>query len=302
MFELFSSFSPDFCKKSTFFGNIYVRIFKRGLSLEKYLIAGSLREFLEDYLKSIEDVLGALKKSIKKAPSGTLKVVKRQAGVQFYYRKSSGDKQGRYLSKKNLDFAGQLAQKKYDVCVEKLLLDQKRFVDKLLSEDLEKKILGIYEGFFPEVQGMINPSVLSPEKFAEIWQAVEYKRLSVDGGPTDLLTIRGEQVRSKSEIMIADALFHAKVPYRYEFPVRIKGRGIFHPDFLCLNKRTGKEVVWEHFGLMDNPEYAANALEKITLYAQNGFVLGNGFIYTMETSARPLSSRLVKQLIDAHFL
>ena len=261
MFELFSSFSPDFCKKSTFFGNIYVRIFKRGLSLEKYLIAGSLREFLEDYLKSIEDVLGALKKSIKKAPSGTLKVVKRQAGVQFYYRKSSGDKQGRYLSKKNLDFAGQLAQKKYDVCVEKLLLDQKRFVDKLLSEDLEKKILGIYEGFFPEVQGMI-----------------------------------------KSEIMIADALFHAKVPYRYEFPVRIKGRGIFHPDFLCLNRRTGKEVVWEHFGLMDNPEYAANALEKIALYAQNGFVLGSGFIYTMETSVRPLSSRLVKQLIEAHFL
>lgn len=302
MFKLFSSFSPDFCKKSTFFGNIYVRIFKRGLSLEKYLIAGSLREFLEDYQKRIEDVLEVLKKSLKKAPSGSLKVVKRQTGVQFYYRKSSADKQGRYLSKKNLELAGQLAKKKYDICEEKLLLEQKRFVNKLLADDLENKMLGIYESFFPEVQKMIKPAVLSPEKFAEIWQAVEYKRLSVDAGATDLLTIRGEQVRSKSEIMIADSLFHAKVPYRYEFPVRIQGKGIFHPDFLCLNKRTGKEVIWEHFGLMDNPEYAANALEKIALYAQNGFVLGNGFIYTMETSARPLSSRLVKQLIEAHFL
>ena len=103
-------------------------------------------------------------------------------------------------------------------------------MDKLLADDLENKMLGIYEGFFPEVQGMINPSVLSPEKFAEIWQAVEYKRLSVDGEPTDLLTIRGEQVRSKSEIMIADALFHAKVPYRYEFSVRIKGRRIFYEN------------------------------------------------------------------------
>ena len=68
---------------------------------------------------------------------------------------------------------------------------------------------------------------------------------------SDLLTLREEQVRSKSEIIIADALFHAKVPYRYEYPVYVRGRS---------------------------------------------------FIYTMETSARPLSSRLVKQLIEAHFL
>ena len=61
-------------------------------------------------------------------------------------------------------------------------------------------------------------------------------------------------------------------------------------------------MIWEHFGLMDNSEYAANAMEKIALYSQNGFVLGRGFIYTMETSARPLSSRLVNKLIECHFL
>ncbi len=102
--------------------------------------------------------------------------------------------------------------------------------------------------------------------------------------------------------MIAEALYNAGVPYRYEFPLHIKGRGTFHPDFLCLNKRTGREIIWEHFGLMDKPEYAANAMEKIALYAQNGYILGRNFIYTMESLAMPLNSRLVKLLIETHLV
>ena len=66
------------------------------------------------------------------------------------------------------------------------------------------------------------------------------------------------------------------MPYRYEFPIKLKsesgtGRKVsevtFYPDFLCLNLRTREEFCWEHFGLMDDEEYANNAAGKINHYA-----------------------------------
>ena len=270
--------------------------------MQKDFLIGNIGDFLTDYHKRLEVVLYCLKKNLKRAPQGSLKIVKKKGGIQFYYRRCPGDKQGQYISKKKLEFVKTLAQKKHDLGIEKLVVEQRNLVTKMLKQNKEKEIVGVYESFPQEVQKLIDLVFISPETFAEKWQAVDYKRPLIDKTMCDLLTIRGEQVRSKSEIMIADALYHAGVPYRYEYPIHIRGCGTFHPDFVCLNRRTGQEVIWEHFGLMDNSEYAANALEKIVLYAQNGFVLGKGFIYTMETATRPLSSRLVNKLIECHFL
>ena len=52
--------------------------------------------------------------------------------------------------------------------------------------------------------------------------------------------------------------------------------------------------------MMDDPEYAARATEKLELYAENGFFPGKNLIITMETSAKPLSSKLLKSLIKTY--
>jgi hypothetical protein len=41
---------------------------------------------------------------------------------------------------------------------------------------------------------------------------------------------------------------------------------------------------------------------KLAVYAQNGYVLVRNFIYTMESSAMPLNSKLVKLLIETHLV
>ncbi len=63
---------------------------------------------------------------------------------------------------------------------------------------------------------------------------------------------------------------------------------------------TRQEFAWEHFGMMDDQEYAARATEKLGLYAENGFFPGKNLIITMETSAKPLSSKLLKSLIKTY--
>ena len=109
----------------------------------------------------------------------------------------------------------------------------------------------------------------------------------------------GVRVRSKSEVIIADALDRAGIPYRYEFPTSVKGWGTLYPDFTCLRPSTREEVIWEHFGLMGEPDYAENAVQKLAHYAASGYTIGKNLIATFESAATPLSVKQVQAYIKA---
>ena len=156
---------------------------------------------------------------------------------------------------------------------------------------------------------VVSPLTLDDGAYAAAWLKVEYRHKKIPEDAPQLYTENNEQVRSKSEVIIANALKAAGVPYRYEFPLLVDrnpeadaGADFcqLHPDFYCLNLRTRQEFAWEHFGMMDDPEYAARATEKLELYAENGFFPGKNFIITMETSAKPLSSKLLKSVIKTY--
>lgn len=121
-----------------------------------------------------------------------------------------------------------------------------------------------------------------------------YERLNP---PEDgILTDREERVRSKSELIIANALNSQNIPYRYEQKLTIKGRDIY-PDFNILNVRKQKEIIWEHFGLMDDPEYVAKTVRKISEYSANGFQIGDNLIVTFENNHTPLNTIQVNYYI-----
>lgn len=266
------------------------------------LLVNELENFLETYSQKLRQAQAELECKLEKAPQGSLKIVCKKTCTQFYYRKSPEDKEGMYIPKKDRDLVKKLAVKKYAEKAVGPLCKQIQLVEKMLACNQEKALQQAFEGLHKAARPLVEPVLNEPERLAQKWQAVEYEGLPFDKTESHFFTSRDEQMRSKSEIMIAEFLHNAGVPYRYEFPLHIKGRGTFHPDFLCLNKCTGQEIIWEHFGLMDKPEYAANTMEKIALYAQNGYILGRNFIYTMESSAIPLNSKLVKLLIETHLV
>ena len=91
--------------------------------------------------------------------------------------------------------------------------------------------------------------------------------------------------------MIADALARNMIVFRYEYPIEIEGLGYVRPDFLCLHPVTRQVVLWEHFGMMDDPSYADETTNKIERYCNAGFHLVYNLIATFETSRYPLHSR-----------
>ena len=62
-------------------------------------------------------------------------------------------------------------------------------------------------------------------------------------------TSRGEMVRSKSEVIIADHLANNGVEYGYEQPLTIKGVTKY-PDFTIEDMESGLTFYWEHCGML----------------------------------------------------
>ncbi len=79
--------------------------------------------------------------------------------------------------------------------------------------------------------------------------------------------------------------------------ILINGKRIY-PDFVCLNVKRRKEIVWEHFGMVDNEDYANSMVNKINIYINNGYRFGDNFLMTFETMIYPINMQVVNSLIE----
>ena len=300
--------------------------------LSKDCLLPLLRERVE-VLSSVEAVL---LKRLSRAPAGVLNVSPHRGGFQYFRVTAKTGRKGEYIPEEKMSLASAIAQRDYDA---KMLAEIQR-----LRAALEKCVVkydvsiaeNLYVQLHPARRSLVTPLVYPDEDFVEHWSAVKYAGRDFDADGPVLMTARGERVRSKSEIIIADALFRRGIPYRYEYPhellagahetgamrgaggpaggaraglrgaggthaeLRVRGckRIVVYPDFTCLNVRTRKEFVWEHFGMIDVPEYCQNMASKMELYLQNGFCMGKNFVMTTETHDRPLNSMMVEKMLE----
>ena len=198
--------------------------------------------------------------------------------------------------------ARKLAQKDYDKrvldSVEKELYAVEKYL--MLSPHILAK--DIYENLQEERRKLINPITESKEDFISNWENTEYVGKTFEAFAPMLYTAKGERVRSKSEVIIADTLNREGIPYRYECPIYVEGWGTVHPDFTVLNVEERREIYWEHLGMMDDMEYVEKTLDKINIYAQNGILPGINLILTYETAKMPLNQKIVQLMIEQYLV
>ena len=78
-------------------------------------------------------------------------------------------------------------------------------------------------------------------------------------------TSKGDKVRSKSEVIIANLLFQHKIKYEYERPLEHGSGKPINPDFTIFLS-DGKKVYWEHLGLLGTESYDKTWLYKLGIY------------------------------------
>lgn len=250
----------------------------------------------------LHQIVLRLEKSIKKAPEGKLRINNNKGRVEYYNRTLSEKCNGIYITKGNIDFIRRLAQKDYELSVLKVAKQELKAIEKFEKYLPKHRVEDIYCNLKYEKQKLVIPIIQTDEQFLEEWKLLEYEGLGFVEGVPELYTSRNERMRSKSEIMIADALAQEKIPYRYECPLELDGYGTVYPDFTVLNMAERKEVYWEHFGLMDDLEYVGKAIKKIAAYKRNGIFPGDKLILTYEMQKYPLDKLSVIQEIKQHFL
>lgn len=121
-------------------------------------------------------------------------------------------------------------------------------IDKYKTYCPQENLEEVYEKLHNERKKLVVPLELTEQQYLQNWQSVAYKGKEIDESVPKIFTARGEQVRSKSEMIIADSLCREEIPYRYEFPVYTKEWGYVYPDFMVLDKKNRKEWIWEHLG------------------------------------------------------
>lgn len=255
-----------------------------------------------DRKKKIEICLEDLEQRIQMAPEGSLRVSFSNKNRQFYQRMDLNDPRGKYLTKEENSTAQQLARKAFYLKLQKALKKQLSVLNNLLDYYNPSIIYNIYEGLSEDRKQLINPVVMSDGDYAELWLSQKYTGKNFRDGAPEYYTNAGERVRSKSEIIIADKFSKHGIPYRYEYPIITSNGILLYPDFYCLNIKKRKVIIWEHFGMMDEPDYAENAVEKLDLYFDEGFIIGDNLIVTFETRKTPLNVRMVEDYIKLFLL
>lgn len=233
-------------------------------------------------------------------PEGRLRCSFRKGKPNYYRVTKTGDTTGKYIREDQHDLAASLAQKDYDKRVLNEAVKELRFLE-LVLEKQENGVDSIYRKLGSMRKELVKPVSLTDEQIIEKWNNMTYKKKGFADNMPVYLTAKGERVRSKSEVMIADALYKKGILYHYEHPLQLTGYGLVHPDFMIFILRLRKVVYWEHCGMLDDPQYSRTMMGKLKAYELNGYFPGDNLILTGETANCPLESRTIVETI-LHYL
>lgn len=257
-------------------------------------LESSLRKELRQLRKIVEEV----EKRLKTAPAGNLRIAKKGNGVEYYYKnKTENDGKRRYMRKSEEKLVKRLAQRDYDTSIVKNAEERIKAIETFLSKYEKTSLKRVYQKTNHYRKKLIFPIVKSDDEYVNEWTSVEYRGKGFLEDMKEIVTEKGERVRSKSEKIIADKMNALGVPYRYEYPLTLDGNIKIFPDFTILKMPEREEVYLEHFGLMDDINYVEKVMWKLNTYERNGIYLGVNLFITYETSKNPLNMKMLDKLL-----
>ena len=261
-----------------------------------------LKELVDERLKKLRKIVRSKEKALKKAPKGVLNIHSSNGRTQYYYKETSNDKKRMYIKENEKKLVKDLCQKEYDQKVLVTARQELKVLEKLQKTYQKTTCEELYGQLHIQRQSFVIPIEIPDDEYIQNWQEETYEGKGFPIGYPEYYTDKGERVRSKSEIIIANILNKYGVPYKYEHPLYLKEYLTMYPDFTVLNVCTRKEIYFEHFGMMDDPQYAEIAINKIETYAKNGIFIGDNLIATFESKQKPLNQKMVEMMIKKYFL
>ena len=256
--------------------------------------------------KLLESTISFMEKQLGQNEPGKLWVCSSKDYDQYYFHDKKEGKNKIYLGTTATDQVIKLAQQEYYVSALKAAIDELKTLNILIKKYQKGVVEDIYDRLPSGKQKLVTPVMLNDEEFVKQWMEKPYpevpKKFRTDFEKKNVFSDKGLAVRSKTEASISNKYDAYGIPMKYEEPLYLKGVGWVLPDFKLLNVRLRKELIHEHMGMMDDPQYADKNVEKINNYMRNGYMPGKNLILTFETRNEPFDARLMDLIIESYLL
>lgn len=258
---------------------------------------------IDKRINLLQSTINDAQKRLKVLPEGTIYVtkVKHKNRYRYYYRKHGEKTRGTYLVKEKNKLISELSKKKYYSDLVKYCTKELRILKEIEKIKYENdSIKYAYQKQSDGIKKYISPYDVDDETFKNQWLAEPYEGLRFSEEDTSkFITERGERVRSKSELLIANMLNKYGIPYKYEYPITFTNGRVAYPDFTILLPHRRKVVYWEHLGKMGDVDYITRNVRKLDDYKKIGINLGINLLISYENYGNPIGTSDIITIINS---
>ena len=247
----------------------------------------SLLYELQARKQRLERAIRAAEKFLETAPEGRLRISNRSAGCRYYRVNQKYDTTGVYIPKKNTKLIAQLAQRDYALRFLKEAHKELSIIVACIRNLQHHDSDAIFSALNQDRQILVSPYMIDNENCAKMWLALPFQTSTYKPQEKEFKTKRGEYVRSKSELMLADMYYELGIPYRYECEVTLLNGQKKYPDFTLFHAPRRMVIYHEHLGRMDEEDYVNRNLRKLQGYAEIGIYPGKNLLLSFETKNCP---------------
>lgn len=253
-----------------------------------------------------EKIYSTAEARIVSAPDGSLTIRKRKKKIDFYLNLE--DRKSQIRKRKQINIS---TNQKLILQLTDKLIQQKRLLRSRINLVYLNKLYCKYQStdlhHISAILGTTYQQALELRKQEIIHKLKNqpYPKAKFDPRFHVHETDQGELVRSKSEQIILNTLYPYNLIVHYEeeflYKVPVDGLSRVFPDFTIILPN-GDRIIWEHLGRLDDPEYCYRTALKLNLYQQNGYVIGDNLIITMDDHKGNISSSCILHAIQEHIL
>lgn len=182
----------------------------------------------------------------------------------------------------------------------------------------QRRVVILHQGDLSELRALAtDDNAVVPRRFTNLFEKQNPEMLpspvEVNGKWMDEKLIhrsrRGTPLRSKSEVIIDDALAAHGVVAGYEIPFySTDGKEHRLPDFTIDDQAMGRIILWEHCGMLADEGYRSRWESKLQWYRANGVLpLAEGggeraaLVVTQDDERRGIDGRQIDDLIEQLF-
>lgn len=259
-----------------------------------------LLKMMREDVREQQYLLQLYKNALRKLPKGKLRYRLMEGTVRYFTTDPITNKEV-YIKKKDMEKVHKLKYRR-------LLEEAIRTIENNLQ--IQSLFLEKYKRYDPEAcQSRLGKAYQDAPELLYQMKGRHQKRESYQNQYRQEELIHrssfGMYFRSKSEMLIAELLHQAGIPFYYEARLVLHDENgekrYYYPDFTIVLP-DGRVIYWEHLGRMDSADYREKNYKKLTTYHFNDIYPPTNLILTMESRKGGIDIGEIRCLIENQLL